>query len=111
VAIGWGGRAFWVLQDVLVNYISASTALDLYHFFASHPSEVNVISLSYGDAYKTKKGVIELDRGELFAGPIRPEGANKSSFQDMLRAPVCPSLPRLYNLLMKKMPSNRIVVP
>ena len=28
-AIAWGRKTIWVLQDILANYISSSTALDL----------------------------------------------------------------------------------
>lgn len=111
VGIGWGGKTFWVLQDVLVDYISSSTGLDVYRFLAAHPSEVNILSLSYGNTHKNQGGIIELNEGKLFAGPIRPQGSNQPSFQDMVRAPICPSITRLLDLLMRRAPSNRIAVP
>lgn len=113
VGIAWSGKTFWILQDALVDYISTSTALDVHQFLAEEPSEVNIISLSYGDSHKAPDGVLELKNSQLFSGPIRPTGGSveQPSFQDMIRAPICPSRSRLVNLLIKRKPANRIVVP
>ncbi len=48
VAIGWKGKAIWVVQDVLLDYISRSTALDVRKLASEQTSEVNVLSFSYG---------------------------------------------------------------
>lgn len=107
VGLAWGGQTLWILQDTLVDYINKSTALNMEHFLASATAEVNIISLSYGDAYKTGKGVIDLDHGKLFAGPINSPGSeSEASFQDMIRAPVVPPISRLYRLLAHRAAGN-----
>ncbi|HEB71830.1 MAG TPA: hypothetical protein ENI77_04350 [Nitrospirae bacterium] len=113
VAVSWGGMAFWILQDVLVDYISSSTALDIRRFLAKCPSEINMLSFSYKNKYKNPKGVIELKNGELFAGAFSSPKtkASKSSFQDIIRAPMHPSKSRLINQLIKRRPTNIIVAP
>jgi len=112
VALNWGGPALWIVQDVLVDYICSSTALDIRKFLAERIGEVNMLSLSYGDRQNADRGVIELSVGALYAGPISsapPENA-RPSFQDMLRAPLKPELWRLTRLLTGKQPVNRITL-
>lgn len=112
VGIGWGGKTFWILQDTLVDYITGSTALDFRRFLSEHTSEVNVLSFSYGDAYENPSGVIELEEGVLYSGPIsaRRVDPDAPSFQDMIRAPVRPPVSALLMLLTKRSPTNKILV-
>lgn len=113
VAIGWGGKAFWILQDRLVDYISESTALDIKVFLANRSFEVNIVSLSYGDSYKYQhNGAIELSVGNLYSGPIRPQEISSTEFcfQDMIRAPITPPLSRLISLVIKRSPTNKFVI-
>lgn len=111
--VHWDGKTIWVLQDVLTDYISSSTALDLQGFLSRETSEVNILSFSYGDAYRTERGgVAELGRGELFSGPVRPPGASsEQGFQDMIRAPVVPPKSSLIRALAVKRMSNSITAP
>lgn len=115
VAIGWGGRTIWVLQDVLVDYISSTTALDVHRLLSLATSEVNVLSFSYGDvcAELIEGTVMELDGGKLYAGPITAvrAGATVPSFQDIVRTPVKPPLARLLALLARRAPTNYVAVP
>jgi hypothetical protein len=112
VALHWGGPALWIVQDVLVDYICSSTALDIRKFLAERIGEVNMLSLSYGDRQNADKGVIELSVGGLYAGPISsaPATAAAPSFQDMVRTPLKPGLWRLTRLLIGKQPVNRITL-
>lgn len=113
VAMSWGGKTFWILQDHLVNYISSSTALDIFSFLSKTTSEVNILCLSYGDEYKKDEtGVAELKEGKLYSGPIRPAGiaSDDLSFQDMIRAPVFPPKTLLFKLLSKRLYTNVLVV-
>jgi len=112
-SVSWGGKTIWVLQDVLADYISSSTALDLQGFLSEYTSEVNILSFSYGGAYRgSGDGIAELDLGELFAGPIRPPGAtSEQGFQDMIRAPVVPPRSSLTRALASKRSTNIIVIP
>lgn len=111
--VAWGGKTIWVLQDVLADYISSSTALDLQQFLSRETSEVNILSFSYGDAYRAEiEGVTELGRGELFSGPVRPPGASsEQGFQDMIRAPVVPPKSALIRALASKRMTNKMTAP
>lgn len=113
VGLNWGGKTVWLVQDVLVNYICASTALDIRKFVATIPSEVNMLSLTYGNqSARNPEGVIELFVDAFFSGPISsaPDGLTESkpSFQDMIRAPMVPDLWRLVRLLANRQPANRV---
>jgi hypothetical protein len=112
VGIAWGGKTFWILQDVLVDYISSTTSLDIRAFIAKTVSEVNMLSLSYGRDYKRRDGLIELAKGDLYAGPIASSPSNDASpaFQDMIRAPLRPSRERLINVLVKRKPATIMVI-
>lgn len=104
VALNWGGKAIWVLQDVLVNYISQTTGLDIYHFRSDTTSDVNILSCTYGGKYTAAAGVITLEVSDFFADPISG-GSSGSSFQDMIRAPALPSSWRLWQILARRTPT------
>src|SRR5260370_2717671 len=97
VGIGWGGKCIWLLQDVLIDYIFESTALDIRSFLSANTSEVNMLGFSYRNRYESANGVIQLTAGELFAGPMAPPGVHQNTprFQDMVRAPIRPPMSRL----------------
>ena len=114
-ALAWGGYTIWVLQDLLADYISSSTALDLRKFIAERFSEVNILSFSYSDKYLSpqKDSVIELTDSTLFSGPIRPfhgEADVPPSFQDIVLASVCPPKSVLLAALCKKPMSNMLIL-
>jgi hypothetical protein len=114
VGIAWGGKTIWIVQDVLVKYISATTALDVYKFLSEITSEVNLLSFSYAESFRKPKDVIDLVEGKLYSGPISAapkDGKTKPSFEDMVRSPVCPPLKKLINLLVRRRPASYIVVP
>ncbi len=109
VALGWGGVAVWVVQDVLIEYISSTTGINIRDFLNSEVGQVNMLSFSYGSAFNTMPtGVLELPDVELFSGPIAPliEGASQSTFLDIVRAPIQPPLSRLIGVLIGKGPSH-----
>jgi hypothetical protein len=58
VGIAWGGKIIWLVQDVLANYISKSTALVLSHYLASHLDEVNILTFGYGDTIANDCGIL-----------------------------------------------------
>ena len=113
-AMAWNGKTIWVLQDLLADYISSSTALDLHKFIADHTNEVNILAFSYGDNYKqaVNSQTVPLDKSVLFAGPIRNNGNNapQPCFQDIVLASVCPPRNILISALSKKKMANRIVI-
>ena len=113
-SLEWGGKTIWVLQDLLADYISSSTALDLRKFIAEHTNEVNILSFSYGDNYKHchKSKTVSLDSSVLYSGPISSSGNGESQpcFQDIVLASVCPPRSVLITALAKKQMSNRITI-
>jgi hypothetical protein len=115
VALAWRGKALWIVQDTLLNYISASTGININQFMATRLSEVNLLSFSYDDTYQNPQGVLDLQTCQLYSGPISATSsasdALEPSFQDMIRSPLRPSLERLLSILMKRAPVNQVVAP
>ena len=81
-ALHWGGRAFWVVQDTLADYIKMTTGLDLDAMRSTKPDEVNIIVRSAEPN----------DVPILYAGPIQSPGSGQPSFSDILKAPFLPDL-------------------
>ena len=104
VAIAWGGKTVWVLQDKLVDYISETTALNVRQFLAENTDEVNILSLGYQQDFELGSGVVELSDGDLFAGPISSNPQAQPSFQDMIHAPLLPPRTVLLNAVSKRYP-------
>lgn len=111
VGLAWGGKTIWVLQDKLVDYISSSTALNIHDFLAKQTSEVNILCFSHQNPDKEIRGVIELDQGVLFAGPIEGSLNPDPSFLDMIRAPIYPPRSILFNALIRRRFINKIISP
>ena len=113
-AMAWNGKTIWVLQDLLAEYISSSTALDLHKFISEHTDEVNILAFSYGDNYKHTKNsqTVSLANSVLYAGPIRADnsGDPQPCFQDIVLASVCPPRSVLVAALSKKAMANRLIV-
>ena len=115
IALSWAGKTIWVVQDVLVDYISKTTALNVRHFLSQHTNQVNLLSFSYGEDFRRDSGVIDLPKAELFSGPISSlpsdELKPQPSFQDIIRSPVSPPISYLRGLLSKRRPVNQVIVP
>ena len=113
-ALEWGGKTIWVLQDLLADYISSSTALNLHKFVAEHTNEVNILAFSYGDNYKStqKSQTVPLSKSILYSGPISSNESEERQpcFQDIVLASVCPPREILISALCKKEMSNRITI-
>jgi len=80
-AMAWGGKAIWVLQDLIASYISSSTALDLRKFASDYADEVNILAFSYGDNHKGLNSgkTIPLPSPVLCSGPIRANDGEAKS--------------------------------
>lgn len=113
-ATAWSGKTIWILQDLLAEYISSSTALDLHKFISEHTDEVNILAFSYGENYKyTHNGrIVSLDNSVLYAGPIRAENSDNTRpcFQDIILASVCPPRSILIAALSKKTMANSLII-
>jgi hypothetical protein len=112
--IAWQGKTIWVLQDLLADYISSSTALNLHQFVADYTNEVNILAFSYGDNYKkpSKSKPVSLNEPVLYAGPIRSASNDnpKPCFQDIVLASVCPPRHVFLSALIKKTMANRLTL-
>lgn len=113
-AMAWNGKTIWVLQDLLADYISSSTALDLHKFIAENTNQVNILAFSYGNNYKhtVNSKTVSLDNSVLYAGLIRSDNGTKPQpcFQDIVLASICPPRRILIAALSKKKMANRIVL-
>jgi hypothetical protein len=112
VALHWGGKALWLLQDNLADYISASTALDLNKFISQNLSEVNILSFGYDKFKPNQAGAIELVAKQIFSGPISANNTNtEPSFSDVIRTAFKPPIKELIAVLVKNTRINTIVTP
>lgn len=113
-AMAWKGKTIWVLQDLLADYISSSTALDLHKFIAEHTDEVNILAFSYGNNFKQpqKSQTVSLDKSVLYSGPIRADDSKNPQpcFQDIVLSSVCPPREVFIAALSKKKMSNRMII-
>lgn len=111
VALHWGGKALWLIQDNLADYISESTALDLRKFVAQNVSEVNILSFGYESLTTNTSGIVELQPQYLFAGPISANESNaKPSFSDLIRTSFTPHLRELIAILAKSKRINELAM-
>ena len=107
VGIAWGGKTIWLVQDVLADYISKSTGLILTQYLSAHLDEVNILAFGYGDKVNAADGlIIELETGNLFAGPITKSGnafAN-DGFIDIVKIGAPPPKAQIWKSLLSKTP-------
>ncbi len=111
VGMSWGGKTLWLLQDVLANYISTSTALDLSRYITEHPNEVNILALGYGEVDKPRKEpIIKLEESTFYSGPITENHGKHSveGFIDIVKIGAPPPKEHLWRSLFKKIPSGQI---
>jgi hypothetical protein len=110
VALAWNGRTIWLVQDVLADYISKSTALVLPEYLSEKLGEVNILAVSYGDAIRDKTagvaGVIELKETQLYSGPISSSGDGEKTkgFIDIVKVGAVPPQTCLGKALLHKKP-------
>ena len=98
VANAWGGRAVWVVQDALMEYIGKNTGLPLDDLYSPNweTDEINVISASIDDPEDVR----------LYSGPIQSEN-NEPCWTDLLRTP---SIPQLWNLTRRLHDNDSIAI-
>lgn len=112
-AIAWGGKTIWLLQDLLADYITNSTALNLKKFISSNTNEVNILTFSYGNNYKqtNKNQTIPFDNPTLYSGKIKNnENKIEPCFQDIILAAICPPRNILISALTKKTMANKMII-
>ncbi|HCC36601.1 MAG TPA: hypothetical protein DEQ14_02740 [Treponema sp.] len=107
VALAWNGKTIWLVQDVLADYISKSTALVLPEYLSEKLDEVNILAVSYGDKIKNETGeVIELTETRLFSGPISSgtTGNKANGFIDIIKIGAPPPKTQIWKSLLNKKP-------
>lgn len=112
IGMAWGGSTFWILQDLLVDYISKTTALNLSDFLASRKGEVNIISGGYGDNVEPskRKGEFALvEEVKLYSGPVSSDSSFKKSFSDIIKLGGAPDIAELWKKLIQKKPCGSFV--
>jgi hypothetical protein len=107
VSMAWGGKTIWLVQDVLADYISKSTALILSQYLSDHLDEVNILSFGYGDNINENcEALIELRDSRLFSGPITKGGSPNSQdgFVDIVKIGAPPPKEQIWKSLLGKAP-------
>jgi hypothetical protein len=105
VGIAWGGKTIWVLQDVLANYISQTTALNLEKYLSEHPDEVNILAFGYGknaNVNSRREKVIALSDSKFYSGPISNATTNATGFLDIVKIGAPPPKKYLWRSLFLK---------
>lgn len=111
VGLAWGGKTFWLLQDVLANYISSTTALDLSRYIAEHPNEVNILAFGYGDVDGAdSEPITELEDSTFYSGPITENAGDSQAkgFVEIVKIGAPPDKEHLWRSLFKKAPCGII---
>jgi len=107
VGIAWGGKTIWLVQDVLADYISKSTALVLSDYISERTDEVNILSFGYGDGIESSlDSIMELKESKLFAGPISKSGSANvtDGFVDIVKISIPPPKEQIWRSLLNKAP-------
>lgn len=107
VGLAWNGKTFWLLQDVLAQYISSTTALNLSRYIAEHPNEVNILAFGYGDIDSKDAGPIaKLEDSSFYSGPIIENSGDSQTkgFVEIVKIGAPPEKDHLWRSLFKKAP-------
>lgn len=109
VGMAWGGKTIWLIQDVLADYISTSTALDLKQYLSEQAHEVNILSFGYGEVNsgKGKDGIVALKKADFYAGPIMAgvsESTEQGGFVEIIKIGAPPPKTHLWRALFLKPP-------
>lgn len=105
VAMKWNAKTIWVLQDVLADYISSTTGLDLAEYAAENANEVNILSIGYSESSSTDASrILALGADRFYSGPIST-GADvkgKGGFVDIIKVGNVPPIEHLWRTLFRK---------
>lgn len=113
VGLAWDGKTIWVLQDVLANYISTSTGLNLQRYLSDIADEVNILAFGYGASLTPDKklGVIKLNDSQFYSGPIStaPKSTDSGGFVDIIKIGAPPPKEYLWRSLFLKSKCGSLV--
>lgn len=108
----WGGATFWVLQDLLAEYISATTALTFSDFIAERAGEVHIISGGYGDEIdpvKRRNALATIRDIKFYSGKVASGIAGEKTFSDIIKLGCTPPREELLRKLIRKQPCTSFV--
>ncbi|MCL1889089.1 MAG: hypothetical protein FWF99_01100 [Desulfovibrionaceae bacterium] len=110
VGIAWEGMTLWLIQDVLADYISNSTALNLQSFLSEVANEVNILAFGYGKIDGLYSNIIELKESKFYSGPIdSTNNGHESGFVDIIKIGAPPPKEMLWRSLFLKSPCATFV--
>lgn len=112
VGLAWNGQTFWLLQDLLAQYISSTTALDLSKYITQYPNEVNILAFGYGEVDSgSNTPITELSECTFYAGPITEHTNHSASkgFIEIVKIGAPPDKKYLWRSLFKKSSCGNIV--
>lgn len=112
VGIAWNGKTVWLLQDVLAQYISSTTALDLSRYISEIPDEVNILAFSYGEIDdKNTSPITEINSSIFYSGPItqKTENTGVKGFVEIVKIGAPPEKEFLWRSLFRKSPSGSVI--
>lgn len=98
----WGSNTLWILQDVLTDYISKSTSLNLSKLVSDVPKGVNMVSVKYSSE-RDDNGCFRLEQSDLFSGEV-PQSESDTDFNRLLQASVVPKQEFVKNKIAIKKP-------
>jgi hypothetical protein len=84
----WGSNTLWILQDLLTDYISLSTNLNLHKLISDVPKGVNLVSISYSDEVDNL-GCLKMKENHLYSGEV-PTSDSDTDFNKLLQASIIP---------------------
>jgi len=104
ISITWNGKTIWLIQDVLADYISTSTALDLTKYISERPDEVNILAFSYGNTLNKSAldEIFPLENSNFYSGPIsngNVQNNNRNGFVEIVRIGTSPPKNYLWRAL------------
>lgn len=114
VATKWNAKTIWVLQDVLADYISSTTGLDLAEYAAEHSNEVNILAVGYNEpADIDSDKILGVGADRFYSGPISTgaEVKGKGGFVDIIKVGNVPPIDRLWRTLFRKRPCGILRSP
>ena len=107
VGEAWGGKTIWLVQDVLADYISRTTALQLPEYISNKLDEVNILAFGYGNTIEKKaESIVTLEQAKLYSGPIQKNFNvhRADGFIDIVKIGASPPKEQIWASLINKAP-------
>lgn len=106
MAVNWGGKTMWVVQDLLTEYIKSTTALDLKKLVTDSLQEVNMVTSEYEDPDGSMLALKNLYAGTIDPDVLKTIKEKKPYFLEIIKAPALPPLAELQRVLLGSKPDS-----